>query len=151
MKSVLNIVKFSTDYLEQVAQLEKECFSDAWSATQLMETCYSSSYIFFVALIGNKVAGYVIANNVAGDLYIERVATSKEIRGKGVAGGLLNALLNRAKNSSVNFATLEVRKSNIPAIMLYEKFGFNPVGERPDFYSNPKENAIIMTIDGEDI
>lgn len=131
--------------------MEKDCFSDAWSATQLMKTCYSSSYIFFVGLIGNKVAGYVVSNNIAGDLYVERIATSKEIRGKGVASGLLQSLLNHAKSSSVNFVTLEVRKSNLPAIMLYEKFGFSAVGERPDFYLSPKENAIIMTIDGEDI
>lgn len=151
MRNTLDIKKFSTDYLQQVFQIEQSCFNDCWSVSQLAETVNYPSYAFFVALVGNKAVGYVVCNNIDGDHYIEKLAVIKSMRQKGVGSALLNAVLNHANDKKANFVTLEVRESNISAIMLYEKFGFNIVGERPDFYEKPKENAIIMTIGGENI
>ena len=52
----------------------------------------------------------------------------------------------RAKKKGLTFVTLEVRESNAPAIALYAGAGFAPVGTRKNFYSNPAENALLMTI-----
>ena len=77
--------------------------------------------------------------------YIFNVAVRESYRNKGVATSLINELVTYGKKNNFSFITLEVRESNFPAISLYSKFGFIKAGERKDYYSNPKENAILMT------
>ena len=100
---------------------------------------------FFVATYAGEIAGYVGAHNVLGEVYITNVAVFEKFRRKGVAKKLIDALLESAKAENGNFVTLEVRKSNIPAVSLYEKCGFEKVGERKNFYEKPRENAVLMT------
>ena len=59
--------------------------------------------------------------------------------------GIARALLARSFENDMDFITLEVRQSNFAAIALYEKSGFENIGVRPHFYSDPDENAVIMT------
>lgn len=73
--------------------------------------------------------------------YVTNVAVLPEFRGQGIA----SALIARQMENDMEFITLEVRQSNLPALKLYEKSGFERVGIRPHFYSNPDENAVIMT------
>ena len=77
--------------------------------------------------------------------YIFNVAVRESYRNKGVATALINELITYGKKNNFSFITLEVRESNLPAISLYSKFGFIKAGERKDYYSNPKENAILLT------
>ena len=73
--------------------------------------------------------------------YVTNVAVLCDYRRQGIA----EKLISRAMENDMDFITLEVRKSNAPAIALYEKAGFEAVGIRPKFYSNPDEDAVIMT------
>ena len=77
--------------------------------------------------------------------YIFNVAVNVKHRKKGVATALVNELVTYGKKNNFYFITLEVRESNEKAKSLYSKFGFVIVGERKDYYSVPKENAILMT------
>ena len=77
--------------------------------------------------------------------YISNVAVSAEYRRQGIADALINKLCERAEELDLSFVTLEVRKSNDPAIALYSKYGFVPVGERKNYYEQPRENALLMT------
>ena len=70
----------------------------------------------------------------------------RRIFGGGAARRLIAELIARAKEKGLAFVTLEVRESNAPAIALYAGAGFAPVGTRKNFYSNPAENALLMTI-----
>ena len=83
--------------------------------------------------------------NALGDGYITNVAVTKTARKSGVATCLLEALFEYAKTHKLNFISLEVRGSNNPAISLYNKLGFENVGTRKNFYTDPREDAIIMT------
>ena len=78
--------------------------------------------------------------------YITNVAVSPDFRRQGIARALIEALLAKARENGLAFVTLEVRESNAPAIALYTGAGFEPVGKRKNFYSNPTENAVLMTI-----
>ena len=80
-----------------------------------------------------------------GEAYITNIAVFPEYRRQGVAQKLLQKAIDGAKSRDCVFITLEVRKSNSNAIALYEKLDFKNVGERKNFYTNPTENAIIMT------
>ena len=75
---------------------------------------------------------------------IMNVAVRKEFRQRGCAGRLMQELLSRAKERGASRFILEVREGNFPAIRLYESLGFERAGIRKNFYSDPKENALIL-------
>ena len=129
-----------------VALLEKECFASPWTKETLNEETDNPTALFFVAKDNGKTVGYIGANNILGEVFITNVAVTAEYRRKGVATSLINELINRCKKEKALYLTLEVRRSNISAVNLYEKLGFSLVGERKDFYSNPTENALIYTL-----
>ena len=93
-----------------------------------------------------RTAGYVGCQTVLDEGYITNVAVSPDFRRQGIARALIAELTAKAGENKLAFVTLEVRESNAPAIALYTGAGFTPVGKRKNFYSNPTENAVLMTI-----
>lgn len=135
----------TSGYLDDVYILETECFSRPWSKQSLEEELNNETSLFLVAKEENEVIGYIGMSIVIDEGYIFNVAVRESYRNKGVATALINELVTYGKKNNFSFITLEVRESNFPAISLYSKFGFIKAGERKDYYSNPKENAILMT------
>ena len=88
--------------------------------------------------------GYAGLHVVLDEGYIANVAVEEAARRHGVAGALLDVYC-RFGQQHLSFLTLEVRESNKAAIGLYLKHGFEEVARRKSFYSDPKEDAIIMT------
>ena len=129
---------------KNIAELEKVCFSSPWSEDAIHES-FNNGTAFFVAKIGDDFAGYCGINTVLDEGYITNIAVKPEHRKKGVASALLKEIDLLAKGKNLSFVSLEVRLSNTPAIKLYEKLGYTPEGERKNFYTNPLENALIMT------
>ncbi len=139
-----NIVSVEYRHLGAIADLEKECFCEPWSENAIAESL-SAGTSFFVAEQNQKVIGYIGISTVLDEGYITNVAVSGSMRQKGVATLLLCRVFSLARERALSFVSLEVRASNSPAISLYSKLGFERVGERKDFYRDPRENAIIMT------
>lgn len=135
----------TSGYLDDVYILETECFSHPWSKQSLEEELNNETSLFLVAKEENEVIGYIGMSIVIDEGYIFNVAVRESYRNKGVATALINELVTYGKKNNFSFITLEVRESNLPAISLYSKFGFIKAGERKDYYSNPKENAILLT------
>ena len=131
-------------HLPALAELEKQCFHAPWSEKMLREELGGG--IFLVAEQDGEVQGYVGCQTVLDEGYITNVAVSPDFRRRGAARLLIAELIARAKEKGLAFVTLEVRESNAPAIALYGGAGFAPVGTRKNFYSNPAENALLMTI-----
>jgi len=138
------IDELKPDYVEQIAELERTCFSEPWSAEAILDS-FRSGTVFFVALKDGLVLGYVGIKPVLDEGYITNVAVFPEYRNSGVAKALMNRLDRFAKDRELSFITLEVRESNTPAISLYSRFGYKNEGLRKNFYRSPLENAIIMT------
>ena len=136
-----HIKKLSLEHIDSVVEIENTCFSNPWSSEDLTAQIDNETSHFLVALIDDKVVGYMGLQIFSGEGYVTNVAVLPEYRGQGIA----QTLINEQMKNKMDFITLEVRESNIPAIRLYEKTGFKNVGIRPNFYSNPTENAIIMT------
>ena len=141
----LRIEKMTAAHIEEIARLEKECFSSPWSEDGLKSELDNNFARFFVAFLGEKLAGYIGSHNVLGEVYITNVAVFSEFRKNGVGKALVEFLVDEMENENAEFVTLEVRKSNFNAISLYEKCGFQKVGERRNFYEKPTEDAILMT------
>lgn len=136
--------KMGAEHITQIAQLEKECFSEPWSENALEEELANENSHFLVA-VSDKVMGYIGVQEICGEAYITNVAVFGEYRKSGVGRALLKSACYGAKSRNCEFITLEVRESNEPAIALYESEGFEKVGVRKNFYSSPTENGIIYT------
>ncbi len=145
----IDIQKMNETHVGQVAQLEKVCFSTPWSETSLKEELTNNFARFYVARCDGQVAGYIGAHNIVGEVYITNVAVSPDYRRRGIAETLIKKLVEITFTEGAEFITLEVRKSNESAIKLYTKMGFQMVGERKNFYENPREDALLMTYRGE--
>ena len=131
--------------VEGIAELEKENFSDGWSLNSLKEEIGNPNAFYRAVRDDEKnliigCAGMIISFDGAD---IMNVSVKNEYRRKGIADGLMDALLDEGRKRGVKEFTLEVREGNEPARRLYEKKGFVFEGIRPDFYSNPRENAAI--------
>ena len=142
----VRIVPMNGDHLDEVAELERICFSVPWSRNMLAEELDNLLSAFLVALDDNdRVVGYAGLQVVLDEGYITNVAVRPECRRQGIAAKLLQVFLDFAQANKLAFLTLEVRASNQAAIALYESRGFEEVGRRKNYYEHPKEDAIIMT------
>ena len=139
------IINASEKHLEQLEALEKGCFSMPWTRDFLLSQLPDDRHIFILAADGDAVLGYVGMMYVLDEGYISNVAVAPEHRRQGIADALIKELLTRCEALGLAFATLEVRAGNTPAIALYDKHGFSPVGRRKNYYDFPKEDAILMT------
>lgn len=141
------IVPMTAEVIPQIAALEKRCFSDPWSENALKEELFNDMASFLAAVTEDgTVVGYAGLHCILDEGYIANVAVAPEYRRQGVAGELLGVFLRFGK-ANLAFLTLEVRASNEPAIALYRKFGFREAGRRKNYYTAPKEDAILMTVE----
>ena len=142
----VRIVPMNADHLDEVAELERICFSTPWSRNMLAEELENACSAFLVAEDDTgKVAGYAGLQVILDEGYITNVAVRPECRRNGIAGKLLQVFLDFGQANHLAFLTLEVRASNYDAIALYGSRGFRSVGRRKNYYEHPKEDAIIMT------
>ena len=140
------IVNASPRHLPELETLEKRCFSLPWTEEMLMGQLPDDSHEFLAAESDTgELLGYVGMMTVLDEGYISNVAVAPEQRRQGIADALITELLERAALRALSFVTLEVREHNEPAIALYAKHGFVPVGLRKNYYEAPVENAILMT------
>ena len=145
-KMHVRIVPMTADHLDEVAELERVCFTTPWSRNMLAEELDNYLSAFLVALDDNdKVAGYAGLQAVLDEGYITNVAVRPDCRRQGIAGKLLQVFLDFAKGNHLAFLSLEVRAFNYDAIALYGSRGFRSVGRRKNYYEHPREDAIIMT------
>lgn len=133
----------------QVAALEKECFSDAWSE-KLVSDILSSSFDEAWVLVcpDGKIIGYINLRFLAGEGELMRIAVLPEYRGHGYSRMLMDRMVRSAHENEAPDLTLEVRAGNEPAIGLYKSYGFVEEAVRKGYYHNPTEDALIMWLHG---
>ena len=143
---MVRIVDTRPEHLDDILLMEQQCFSVPWTHEQLMAQLSDFMHIFLAAEDEKgRAVGYAGLMYVLDEGYISNVAVSPDRRREGIADMLLTELYERAKAKKLSFLTLEVRESNIPAQSLYKKHGYTEVGRRKDYYSRPKEDAVLMT------
>lgn len=147
MRKNYKIVPMDRSHIHEIALIERECFSEPWSEASLEEELYNPLCSFIVAQRPDgAVLGYAGLHAVMDEGYIDNIAVRSDYRGQGIADDLLEVFI-RFGRAKLAFLTLEVRPSNEPAIQLYYKHGFAQVGRRKNYYENPKEDALIMTLE----
>ena len=138
--------------LEEVAALEAACFSMPWKYHDFEQTLTNPDRFYLVAeadhvteTTQNRILGGCMLTHIAGEGDISNVAVYEKYRKNGIAAALMAELLRLgAERYGITAFTLEVRSKNTPARRLYEKFGFESKGVRPNFYEKPKDDAVIM-------
>ncbi len=147
-----------------LSEIERECFSHPLTEPQLLSLLQDPQTLFRAArempadtpdspdadrrpqpVPAPRLLGSVWAQTVLDEGYIGNVAVRPAFRRQGIAGAMLMELEKLARERSLSFLTLEVRAGNVPAIALYEKHGYSRVGLRRGYYSDPREDAILMT------
>ena len=140
----MTIEQMTSAHVSQIAELEKLCFSDPWSEKSIETELTCRLSLWFVALEGERVVGYVGSQTVIDESDMMNIAVHPDFRRKGIAEALIATLEEALREKGSLALTLEVRASNVPAISLYEKLGFLQAGIRKNYYRNPKEDARIL-------
>jgi len=141
---MMRITEMKAHHVPQVAELEKICFSAPWSEASIAHELKTGYSFWFVAEDDGKVAGYIGSQVAFPEADVMNVAVRPEYRRRGIGQILVEMLTTHLRNMDCESLTLEVRASNLPAITLYEKLGFTQVGRRPNYYRDPKEDALIL-------
>ena len=137
-------VAYSAECAANIAGVCRRCFSDPWSENSISGELNSRLSYWLVAVQEGVLLGYIGSQSVLGESDMMNVAVHPDHRRKGVAEMLILQLMQDLKQRENLNLSLEVRASNMPAITLYEKLGFDTVGRRPNYYRHPKEDALIM-------
>lgn len=138
------IEPFSEAHLAEVVAIEKDSNTAAWSERSFAHEITNPNSIFRVALQQGKVVGYAGLWLVIDEAHITTVCVREDCRHQGIGWALVSHLLEEAKSAGMLCATLEVRKSNAPAIALYRRIGFESTCIRKRYYPDNHEDAMVM-------
>ena len=142
----MNIIPMTNETVAQVAALEQASFSTPWSEKSIREELNNEWALWFVAMEGETLLGYIGVQWGLDGGDIMTIATAPEYRGKGIARKLIETVLTIFQEKSLQYLTLEVRPSNTSALKLYEALGFREVGRRKKYYREPTEDALLLTL-----
>ncbi len=133
--------------LERVLEIERASFSTPWYESTFRGLLRRSDTDMLAADKEERLIGYAICWTVTDQAELGNVAVAAEVRGEGVGKSLVHAVLERLQARRARECFLEVRESNLVAQALYRQCGFEVVGRRRRYYSNPAEDALVMRIE----
>ena len=157
MKERFIIRRMTPEDLPGVLTVERTCFTEPWSEASYRAALLQPYTTYYVAeavvaellspdgapaAAGSRIIATCGLYNLAGEGEITNVAVLPGWRGLGISRRLLERLFAESEDEIGDY-TLEVRAGNLPAIRLYESFGFAAEGRRPGFYDRPREDALI--------
>ncbi len=141
IKKALSQNSYATDNdASEIAEIEKECFTDAWSENAVLMQIERKQVTVYKE--NGNLLGYCIFMTAADEGEILRIAVKPDARKKGIGKKLLDRAVKTMASRGASEIFLEVRASNTDAISLYEKYGFTKTGVRKNYYEN-KEDAIL--------
>src|SRR5262245_56028947 len=136
----------SADQIDAVLKIEEASFTNPWTRVMYLAELENAgvSYCFLAKAQDGTAVGFCSFWRVLDELHINNLAVLPEFRRQGVAMTLLTYVLRQGQALGARRATLEVRRSNDPARLLYERFGFSVAGIRRAYYTKPVEDALVL-------
>lgn len=145
MKIEYKIRDISLDDVSRVTELEHEIFPSPWSKEVIERIISKNPAVKALAAdMNGTVVAYAFYWILENEMRIANLAVEKQYRRRNIAGDLLEKMISDGVRSGAAYVCLEVRISNIPAISLYEKYGFYRVSVNKNYYSDNSEDALIM-------
>jgi ribosomal-protein-alanine N-acetyltransferase len=149
----ITITRMSEHDLLEVVQIEEQSGLSRWGwAAYYAELQGANRELMLVARPSESaveavpILGYIVARETAGELHINNFAVRSGHRRRGIGAALLERVLAEARVRKANAAFLEVRSGNHAAQALYEKSGFRAIARRANYYSDPREDAVVMSL-----
>ncbi|SKA81016.1 ribosomal-protein-alanine N-acetyltransferase [Clostridium sp. USBA 49] len=140
----IEIVPFNENYINDIFKISTMSFTTSWSYESIKEELNNKFAKYVVAKINDIVIGFGGVWLILDEGHITNIAVHPEYRGIGAGDMIVEALIELCKLEGIKSMTLEVRASNIIAQNLYKKHGFIEAGIRKNYYSDTKEDGIIM-------
>jgi [ribosomal protein S18]-alanine N-acetyltransferase len=136
----------SPDEIDSILAIEHASFTNPWTREMYHAELENRgvSFCFLARHPDGRTVGFCSVWRVLDELHINNLAVLPEYRRAGVATALLERALEQGAASGALRATLEVRRSNDPARLLYERFGFTVAGIRRGYYTKPVEDALVL-------
>lgn len=133
----------------RVLEIERASYPTPWPRSLFLDEVARPAAVCLVVVRAREICGYLVAGTYAEVWHVLNVCVVRADRGKGYARLLLDELFRRGEGHAHRGFTLEVRVSNVRAINLYRAAGFTDYGVRPGYYSDNREDALIMWRDGQ--
>ena len=135
--------------IETVAGIERNCFPTPWRTSAFIEELSLTDAFDWVVKDtedhhSNAIIAYLCSRLICHDMYILKIAVTPKRQRQGIATWLLKKCFMLASERDTRAAFLDVRPTNVPAIKLYKKLGFQTVGIRPNYYTETREDALVM-------
>lgn len=143
----ISIVELARDDLHAIERIERRSYPTPWSRKMFEGELAKSTSICvgaFERSVPDELLGYLVVSRYVDAWHIMNVAVDPRHRRRGIARCLLNELFARTADSAMRGYTLEVRVSNAGAIRLYEELGFSIRGRRRGYYTDNREDALVM-------
>lgn len=149
-ENAIKIDFMKKENIEEVLAIERASFTKPWSKNLFLSEFRSPSVsmlmVAFADVPSYSVVGYIVCWIIADELHILNLAVEQSFRRRGIAKKLVLSALRQAHQKGAKRAFLEVRSSNTAAKKLYSDLGFNGSSVRRDYYEEPAEDAIVMTL-----
>jgi ribosomal-protein-alanine N-acetyltransferase len=138
--------------LDPILAIEKLSFQWPWRRLSFEGELSSQNACGYVVKStqtdkGQQIAAYAFLRRVVDELHVLKIAVTPAQRRRGIASWFLNHCFAMGAQQGATSVYLEVRRSNIAAIKLYEKLGFREIGRRPNYYPDSNEDALVMLKD----
>lgn len=142
----INIEKMTKEDIEDVISIEAEAYGEHhWSKSSFYDEMQNNLAKYYVAkTLTGEVVGYAGTWHIIDEGHITTIAVKKSYFRKHIGEAMILKILEDCYSAKIKYLTLEVRSSNIPAINLYTKYGFNSLGTRKGYYQDNNEDALIM-------
>jgi ribosomal-protein-alanine N-acetyltransferase len=140
----IEIRELDLSHLNAIEAIEKRAYPTPWSRSMFASELAKPTSICIGAFEGEDLLGYVINSRYVDAWHVMNVAVAPEHQRRGIATRMLEHLFELTRDDERRGYTLEVRVSNEEAIALYEKLGFEARGIRRGYYTDNREDALIM-------
>jgi [ribosomal protein S18]-alanine N-acetyltransferase len=147
----IEIRRLSIGDLTDIEGIERRAYKTPWSRSMFASELAKGTSICLGAFEGDQLVGYVVNSRYVDAWHVMNVAVDPDYQRRGIATRLLERLFELTAADDGRGYTLEVRVSNGDAIRLYEKLGFERHGIRRGYYTDNREDALIMWRDAESV
>ena len=144
MKTAVDIRRLQLKDLNAIEEIERRSYPTPWSRSMFAGELAKPASVCLGAFEGERMAGYMIISRYVDAWHVMNIAVDPDFRRRGIATALLERLFELTEDQGRLGYTLEVRVSNVGAIKLYERLSFRSRGIRRGYYTDNREDALIM-------
>lgn len=140
----INIKRALCENAYEIFSIESKVSNNTWSLKSYKNDISNQNSYYWIANIDEEIVGYIGILKVLDEVQVTNITVDVKYRGLGVGNKLLKTSIDYSMKQNVKKLILEVRQSNIKAINLYKKFGFEILTIRKNYYTDNNENAFLM-------